>query len=129
MPNIRHYRGKRIDNGEWVHGCYSYLKVPLWELISHYIIVDGLKPYEVDPETVGQYTGFDDFNSKKIYEGDLVKSPIQLVSYDTQPIGEICFEDGAWLVVWPKHQSYLAARVHTLEVIGNRWDNPELLSS
>lgn len=72
------FRGKRIDNGEWVYGQYAYLlnaRTKDGEPIKH-MIVDGT-PFgqTVDPSTVGQYTGLTDKNGKKIYEGDILREP------------------------------------------------------
>lgn len=70
------FRGKRIDNGEWVYGQYAYLlnaRTKDGEPIKH-MIVDGT-PFgqTVDPSTVGQYTGLTDKNGKKVFEGDILK--------------------------------------------------------
>ena len=89
------FRGKRIDNGEWVEGYF----VNLW--LMHYrqhqpIITDNnAVSYDVDPYTVGQYTGLCDKNGKKIFEGDIMA----FTAYGFDYVRTVEFADGSFSIM------------------------------
>lgn len=71
------FRGKRVDNGEWVYGYYRANQFD-----NHFITVIEekskivWKEYEVDPKTVGQWTGRKDIKGTDIYDGDSVEGKL-----------------------------------------------------
>ena len=117
------FRGK-TPSGEWVVGYYSPANMPIVGCMGHFINVGGYNAVEIDPETVGQYTGLTDKNGKKIFEGDIVQANFRN-NHSKQKFCVI-FNDGMFLfdnnyVSVPKYDIY------AMEVIGNIHDNPELL--
>lgn len=124
------FRGKRIDNGEWVEGAYMphYYSTRYGKVAAIFTNDDVLcKTYRfpVDPSTVGQYTGLKDKNGKRIFEGDIVKGEDALLR-DIEIFGYVCFKDGSFVISDDliTHYRWIDYEV---EVIGNIHDNPELM--
>lgn len=67
------FRGKRIDNGEWVKGHLLIGVTGIHYIITlHDHILGIIEMYEVDPSTVGQYTGKSDMSGERAFEGDII---------------------------------------------------------
>lgn len=117
------FRGKRVDTDEWVYG------VPLFEENRCYMIEDlficdeyqctGAVNSIVDPETVGQYTGLTDNNGNKIFEGDIVS--------DTVDVYTVVFDEQCRFMMTGEYDRFLVHCDEDCFVLGNVFDNPELL--
>lgn len=114
------FRGKRIDNGEWVHG-YFVKKSNYTLLFCHDRF---LTYYTVVPETVCRFTEMCDKNKKDIYESDIVKD-----KYGT--VGYVVMYHGEWRINYGGDDifSLYDDIEDELVVIGNIHDNPELLNT
>ena len=145
------FRAKNIDNGEWVEGSF----IPdLREVFYSDYLCDGfIKPFgktkeerlmvEVDRDTVGQYTGLMDKHGMKIWEGDIIRyqhdnDDCPFPNKDVKKrIGRIFFQGfrASFAVAEGRNgKEYLNQDLfhyvqngNRVEVIGNIWDNPELL--
>lgn len=118
------FRGKRVDNGEWIEG--SLICVGLRRFICFAEEYHDPKDvyalsFEVMPETVGEYTGLTDKNGKKIFEGDFIRSNSGRGYIEYYP------NDCAFDVVDDHGFLWLISEMSNIEVIGNIHDNPELL--
>lgn len=121
------FRGKRVDNGEWVYGYFVKM---LWE----YIIIpleDENTVYPVVPETVGQYTGLKDKNGTKIFEGDIVERTYYTLPEERKVMAEVAYEEeSAAFVLYSfgtEKKGICGEICDTNKVIGNIYDNPEML--
>ena len=136
------FRGKRLDNGEWVHG--DLLKPHTGTRIVNY---DESEPqpsvcrtdfhyHNVDPETVGQFTGLLDKNGKEIYSGDIItvngRYP-RVVLWDKMMWALMpteYYHDAYFWVINLQHPGpdWWEDFSDEFEIIGNIHDNHELLN-
>lgn len=119
------FRGKCVANGEWVQGYIC--RYGLTGKEKDYIIPDyasALYTAEIDPETIGQYTGLIDVNGRKIFEGDIVWN-----SYN-EDYGKIEWDnDTARFIITCSTftANFNSVWDEELEIVGNVYDNPELI--
>ena len=113
------FKGKAKNTGEWVQG-YIY-KVGKKVFILRVLINEA--PIEVDPETVCQYTELQDKNGKKIFEGDIIRD----IDYGLM---KCVYLHGSFVWVCVNKFFWIELERYTPneEVIGNIFDNPELLT-
>ena len=146
MSRTHKLRGKRVDNGQWIYGSLI-----IDEISDKYYIVISIEESEkvgeegclrvisceIDKETVGQYIGIVDKNSKEIYLGDIVivttysyEEPLIVTTCVVEYDDEYCLynftEIGAKGVYSYSMIEIRNSFKYELEVIGNKYENPEL---
>ena len=140
------FRGKRTDNGEWVYGSLfvgfkkSYIcpkAIAMYDFDDALCLVEFV---EVDPSSVGQYTGLKDKHGNRIFEGDILriaKIADELGGYYRPPLDYTVNVVVKWdLCAWmwetlcddKRYITFPDAWCHyECEIIGNIHDNPEML--
>lgn len=144
------FRGKRMDNGEWVKGFYvcvldtHYIMTGKFDSLTNGII--NSEAYKVDPSTIGQFTGLTDRNGVKIFEGDIIRWHDNTELSVSGQIAEVCygeyidadsdFDDvyslGFYFKLFDEDKTcatinWLTECKNDFDIIGNIYDNPELL--
>ena len=125
------FRGKRFGDDEWtywdkygritdINGEPTKTEIDMPTLLRYPIYISDLPI--IDDGTVGEYTGLTDKNGKRIFEGDIMSGRGNTY--------KVIFEDGVFLIDNSQYTTGLYVAIHMEkidEVIGNVYDNPELL--
>ena len=141
------FRGKRMDNGEWVEAgsiARGTINDDNWDyyigasatsknLVDNHgnvvasIAKTGCLWYKVDLDSIGEYTGLTDRDGKKIFEGDIVKVTDDDGEFSSSDCGygNVIFLDGIWYVDEDVNNGlFNLNNVYYIETIGNIHDNP-----
>lgn len=151
------FRGKDKDDGKWYEGAYRRYDDTTYcfkedcdrhpENTHHTIVFSCMTDWglpnrhlqaEVIPETVGQYTGLQDKNGKRVFEGDIVQfeddTPGQYEYHDDifMNVGAVEYNNGRFYFtnrVSVEMDDIIYENIADCTVIGNIHDNPELLEN
>lgn len=128
------FKAKRVDDGEWVQGCYIYnIDRDCSESLNKF--AHRIQPLyahayakPIDPTTICQCTGLNDKNGKLIWENDIIRTKVGTA--------KVIWDKSEWRIewlksdLWRKDLYYWAVEDNQkIEVIGNIFDNPESLES
>ena len=135
-PRIILFKAKREDNNEWIEGSYVHQKDNYGTSVDWHYILEGTwtldydidEPIRVDPTTLSQFTGLYDQNGKRIWENDIIRCKYNDYGEKGSYIGKVIFrKDICAFVVTNTRSTDYEWWNEEKEIIGNLFDNPELI--
>lgn len=143
------FRAKTVKDGRWVHGAFhEHIKHEPYPIGSpglkaedyeYFIIEDesadwglprGMRAIKVDPDTVGQFIGIRDMDGYRIWEGDIVSfTRVDALGWTRQRIGVVQYYDKLpiFYIKAIAGDSWDWYECDNIRVVGNKWDNRDLL--
>lgn len=128
------FRGLSTTKNHWLYGNYNNINDKCY--IFPHNALDSFDDYEVDPATVGQYTGLTDIFNEKIFDGDIIRYKTDALTLSYEYVGIVEWDRvNPSMCIRYQRNSYLEdieydfvkCGIASIEVIGNKWDNPSLL--
>ncbi|WHY76252.1 YopX family protein [Neobacillus sp. WH10] len=141
------FRGLDVMTGDWVYGSHVQTGLGMHYIIPQNLIADAIPQSKVDNTTVGQFTGLKDKNGREGFIGDIANyqriqytdcSRSEIEEISPPVIGELYYADGIWLGLRKNDGTgiiFMPGMVsgnecnEELEIIGNIYENPDLLNS
>lgn len=127
------FRGKRVDNGEWIDGFFAKSGDRCFIIIDNDSLDGCVKMKEVAPETVGQYTSLTDKNGMKVFEGDILidddnwfKGLVVFRHISISPDFDDSCEGSGFYAVVQRIPYRGLTYICSSKIIGNIHDNPDL---
>jgi uncharacterized phage protein (TIGR01671 family) len=131
------FKAKDANSGEWVEGYYAHLNseagsrhaiIPENPEILN-ILMKGNAAYEIDRDTLSQYTGLKDSRGDMVWENDILQCHFDEEFPEDCTIYHVVFSNGEWQIKdnYGRTEKLDSFTCECGEVVGNVFDNPELM--